>query len=171
MRESVPTNTELDSARVAKLMEGIGYCLLTYQQIETCLKMLLPHLIPPDTEPRERPAQTWRSLLDAKMTLGPLVRQFRDSTNSNDPDGFANYLEQLVKQRNDLIHHFLTQPIGQVKSNADLDRAIDHVRGLMNFAAPFERALLDASREFAEVVVKTILDEESVGGILNLTKS
>ena len=170
MPEPKPIHTQLDSARIAKLMEVIGRCVMTYQRIETCLKVLLPHMIPPGTEPSDLPVDTWRSLLDSKITLGPLVQQFRDSINSTNPDGFAKYLEQLVAQRNQLVHHFLTQPVGQVNSTADLDKAIEHVRWLMTFATPFERALLEAIRGFAVAVEKSILDEESVSGSLNLTE-
>lgn len=160
MRESPPSAAKFDSARVAKLMEGIGRCLCIYQRIETYLKLLLPHIVPVVPQVTEQPVLHWRSLLDSKATLGALVQQFRDRMNSGNPEGFAKYLEELVNQRNDLIHHFFVQPVGQVKTDADLEKAIDHIRGLMKFATPFERALREITSQFAVAIEQSILDEQ-----------
>ncbi len=162
MRESIPIEAKLDATRVAKLMESIGVCLAIYQRIEAYLKLLLPHIVPVGTRVGEQPTLHWRSLLDSKLTLGPLVQQFSDKISSENPDGFAKYLEELVVQRNDLIHHFFTKPIGQVNSDVDLEKAIDHVRRLKKFAAPFERALREVTSQFSVAVERSILDEESL---------
>ena len=78
-----------------RVMEGIGRCLLIYQRIELYLKYLLPHVASPDEAGRNTFTQ-WRSLLDSKTTLGPLVERLRESVRSSDPKGFDRYISKLV---------------------------------------------------------------------------
>jgi hypothetical protein len=152
---------KLDPARVAKLMEGMGQCIAIYQRIETLLKLLLPHIADPALDTDVQPMPHWRSLLDSKQTLGPLVKQFSERMNSDNPQGFSDYLEKLVDQRNELIHHFFNTPIGQARTDTEIEHAIVHLGSLRNFAKPFLRALEDATKQFVAALETSILAEES----------
>jgi hypothetical protein len=152
---------KLDPARVAKLMEGMGQCIAIYQRIETLLKLLLPHIADPALDTDVQPMPHWRSLLDSKQTLGPLVKQFSERMNSDNPQGFSDYLEKLVDQRNELIHHFFNTPIGQARTDTEIEHAIVHLGSLRNFAKPFLRALEDATKQFVAALESSILAEES----------
>jgi len=154
-------HVELDLARVAKLMEGIGRCIAIYQRIEFLLKVLLPHIADTAVDTDVQSLRHWRSLIDSKQTLGPLVQQFAERMNSDNPQGFANYLKQLVYQRNELVHHFFNTPIGQARNNAEIEHAIVHLRSLMHFSVPFLRALEEATKQFAAALETSILAEES----------
>jgi hypothetical protein len=103
-------------------MEGIGRCLVIYQRIEVCLKYLLPHVVGPQATPGDTFAK-WRSLLDSKTTLGPLVERLRESVRSADPKGFDHYVSELVTQRNELIHNFCRLPFGRMSSLEECDAA------------------------------------------------
>lgn len=152
---------ELDPARVAKLMEGIGRCIAIYQRIEVLLKLLLPHIADPALDTDNQPTPHWRSLLDSKQTLGPLVKEFSERMNSDNPQGFSDYLKKLVDQRNELIHHFFNTPIGQARTNNEIEHAIVHLRSLINFAIPFLRALEEATKQFVVALEMSIVVEES----------
>ena len=158
---AMAAQVKLDPARIAKMMEGIGRCIATYQRIEILLKFLLPHIADPARDIDVQPIPHWRSLLDSKQTLGPLVARFADQLNSDNPQGFANYLDKLVNQRNELVHDFFNTPIGQARTDAEVEDAIVHLRSLMNFAAPFLRALEDATKQFAAALETSIAADES----------
>lgn len=96
--------------------------------------------------------QGWRVLLDSKETLGSLMRRYVDNVNSEDPSAFASYLEQLVSQRNELVHHFFSLPIGKIETDAELELAIEHIRGLLKFASPFAKALREIVVQFAAAI-------------------
>jgi len=140
-----------DLAQVQKLMQGLGMCLFNYQQIEAHLKVLLPHLRHPSSDAQAEPMH-WRELIDSKVTLGPLVAQFKGKSDASDAGGFGDYLDKLVEQRNYVVHHFLTNPNRPLSSPAALEQAIAELREYMRFAAPFLRELRKATATFFEAL-------------------
>lgn len=143
------TGPELDPALTAKLLEGVGRCLMIYQRIETLLKMLLPHIVDPAVGADRHVEIHWRSLIDSKETLGALVKRFAGRLGADSSQDFPDYLKELNEQRNHLVHHFFSSPGGQPRSNAELEQSISYLRTLMNFALPFMRLLEDAAMQFA----------------------
>ena len=152
--------TEHDPVRVTKLMEGIGRCIFIYQRIEILLKLLLPHIADPTNNTEHQSSSNWRSLLDTKQTLGPLIKQFSEKMNSGNPKGFSEYLKKLVDQRNELVHHFFNIPSEKIRTNIDVENRIDDLRSRMQFAIPFLRALEDATQQFAAALEISILEDK-----------
>ena len=144
--------TSLDPERVAKLMQGLGLCLFCYQQIEGQLKFLLPHMRKPGMRSKSSAPLNWRELIDSRVTLGPLVEELKKKTDADSPDGFKTYLQALVDQRNDLVHHLLTDPARTLHSPDQLEAAISRVREYMNFASPLLSALQHSAARFAEAL-------------------
>jgi len=144
------TERELDE-EVRRVMEGIGRCLVIYQRIELCLKYLLPQVVGPDGKSPDTLSQ-WRSLLDSKTTLGPLVERLRESVRSNDPKNFNHYVGELVEQRNELIHHFSRLPFARLSSFEECDTALADLRRRIDFALPLYEALDGMLRQFHDAL-------------------
>jgi hypothetical protein len=134
-------------------MERIGICLLMYQRIEVSLKYLLPHVVTPKKAPTDTFAQ-WRSLLDSKTTLGPLVKRLREAARSADPKGLGHYLDELVKQRNDFIHHFARLPFARLGTLEDCDAALAHLSARVRFASPIHDALEEMIGQFRDQLLE-----------------
>ena len=162
------TSTDIDSGRVAKLMQGLGICLHHYQQIEVHLKLLLPHLIKPGSEPHPQAAFNWRELLDSRTTLGALIETFKGKIEADDPESLSAYLTKFVAQRNDLVHHMLTDQSRPLRTAADVERAIDEIRQYMRFASPLLQALREATSQFAEFLA---LEDQEHSLLANLNSS
>jgi hypothetical protein len=125
-----------------------------YQEIEAYLKLLLPHMRrATQSAPSSQPLN-WRELIDSKVTLGALVKQFSEKADAMDPDGFSRYLDLLVQQRNDLVHHLLVDSERPLTSDGEVESRTEMVRQLVRNAAPFRNALRLATGAF-----KTALDD------------
>ena len=96
-------------------MEAMGRAVTVYQQIELQLKALLPHLVGPQREEGD-PFTEWTRLLNSKTTLGPLMARLNASVQSGDPARFEHYLSELVRHRNDLLHHFYELPFSRMQT-------------------------------------------------------
>lgn len=138
---------------IRRVMEGIGRCLLMYQRIELYLKYLLPHVVGPNEMPGDTFAQ-WRSLLDSKSTLGPLVERLKESVRASDPKGFERYIGELVEQRNQFIHHFSRQPFARLGNLEECDAARAHLDALLQFASPLHQALDGALKQFRDALLE-----------------
>src|SRR5687767_4770698 len=88
---SVDTGGRTLDEEVRRVMESIGRCLTVYQKIELQLKYLLPHGVGTNETTGDTFAQ-WRSLLDSKMTFGPLAARLSACVNSTDPEAFGRYI-------------------------------------------------------------------------------
>lgn len=147
---------DLDT-EIRRVMERIGRCLLIYQRIELCLKYLLPHAVGPNETPGDTFAQ-WRSLLDSKTTLGPLVERLRESVRSSDPKEFERYISDLVEQRNEFIHYFSRQPFAKLSSLEECDAAVAHLDARLQFASPLHQALDGMLRQFRDALLEASND-------------
>ncbi len=140
-------------------MECIGRCIFIYQRIELLLKFLLPHIVDPSTDTEHQSSTNWRSLIDSKQTLGPLIKEFSGKSNSDNPNGFEVYLRELVDQRNELVHHFFSKTSEQIRTYSDVENMIVDLRGRIDFAKPFMHALEDATQQFAAALEMSILED------------
>jgi hypothetical protein len=153
-----PTNRDLETES-KRVMERVGHCLIIYQRIEVYLKYLLPHVVSHDETPTDTFAG-WRSLLDSKSTLGPLVERLRESVRSSDLKGLSHYLSELVEQRNELIHHFSRLPFARLSTREECDAALDHLSTRVRFALSLHEALDGALRQFCDQLVDWKLQSE-----------
>lgn len=139
-------------------MEAMGRCLLIYQRIELQLKYLLPQA----HHPNEIPSDTfaWRSLIDSKITLGPLMERLRDCVETSDPEGFTKYVSQLLEERNQFIHHFCRMPFGGLSSIEECDAALVHLDARIQSALPFHEGLDGMLRQLRDTLVQWQLENE-----------
>jgi hypothetical protein len=166
----MPTDTERTLHReIRRVMESIGRCLTVYQHIELQLKFLLPHIVGPN-ETTGDTFEKWKSLLDSKTTLGPLVARLSESVQSSDPEGFGRYVSELVAHRNELIHHFCQLPFGRMTSLEQCDAALAHLSGRLEFALPLYQALKEMLEQFSDALVQWKLEEEPIVPASGLTK-
>lgn len=150
----------IDPERVKRLLEGVGRCLWIYQRIEILLKVLLPHMADPDKEdPDPWNLPHWRSLIDSRHTLGQLIKTFASKQSSDDPAAIERYLETLVDQRNDLVHHFFTGSPGTLTSPKDLDDALAKIRNKIDVAKPMLENLEAMTHVFVGELEQTIRDD------------
>jgi hypothetical protein len=104
-------------------------CLSNYQQIERCLKFVVPHLVASGEVKDAIPFEDWPSLFQSKKTLGQLAAAL--SSCSNEPDGetFFGQLHNLVEERNELVHHFYDLHFSKFEKQEDFESAISYIRG------------------------------------------
>ncbi|MEH2204707.1 MAG: OST-HTH/LOTUS domain-containing protein [Nostoc sp.] len=89
---------------VNEVLRKIGRNMLMFQQIEKCLKELVP-FIHSDASTRDADS-FWEYREKAKSkTLGNLINTFLESANYNN-DYFVEKLREMVFERNNLVHHF-----------------------------------------------------------------
>jgi hypothetical protein len=158
MAEPAATDSELPqgSARMAKVLQGLGHCITIYQKIELHLKFLLPHVVTPGKPPPVDSIREWRSLLDSTTTLGPLMKTLANSVSADDPEDFAKYLDTVVQHRNDLVHHFYSQAFGNLQTAEDFEFAYVYLRTRMQFAMPLWKSLQSVSAQVSTALVESL---------------
>ena len=141
---------KINAELVDKVMRGVGICVFQYQQIESYLKFLLPHIRQPGSDPRPATGDfNWRALIDSKATLGSLVKSLAEKSAADDPERFASLLNELVAERNYLVHHLLCDPERPLRSNEDAEHAIEVLRRYARSAAAVAHVLRTAAGQFA----------------------
>lgn len=97
------------TARTSRAMlSRMGLNLLLFNQIEGCLKRVLPYIHPEGTAQGGDELLRFRESL-RKKTLGQIVQPLIEAI-SPDIGGLELYVRSVVEHRNALVHHFLDQP-------------------------------------------------------------
>lgn len=161
VHEMTLENLGVDRVRTSKLLELIGVSIMQYQQIELYLKILLPHMKSKGSDESEPNEFQWRKLLDGRDTLGTLFKKLKGVEVAGDEAALEKYLRALADQRNEIVHHFFSKPIGQIQSAEQVEAAIVHVRAAISFAKPFEESLRRALEQFADALGQSIAEEEA----------
>ena len=151
----------IDPHRFAVLMGLVGRSVARYQRIERALKLLLPHLAEQGAA-RTEGVPNWREFLDSKHTLGPLMEQFKGRLRSDRPEDVHSYLESVVEERNDLVHHFFSRSRALTGSSDALEHAISEVRRRLENALPLEQALLAVVGEFVRELEQSLDFDDDV---------
>jgi hypothetical protein len=121
-------DVQFKEKKLKKIFEGLGMCLSNYQQIERCLKFIVPHVVAPGGVKDAIPYADWPSLFQSKKTLGQLVAAISKCSNENDGETFSRQIYNLVEERNELVHHFYDQPFGKFEKKEDFESAILYIR-------------------------------------------
>ncbi|AQV92299.1 hypothetical protein BJN34_00130 [Cupriavidus necator] len=96
------------TALLNSVLLRLGRNILLFQQIESGLKFMLPFMHPKGSANGDDAFAKFRE--EAKgQTLGKLVKNLQESVKA-DTDAVAQYLERMVEQRNQLVHHFHEMP-------------------------------------------------------------
>jgi hypothetical protein len=122
-------DSQFKEKKFRKIFEGLGMCLSNYQQIERCLKFVVPHLVASGEVKDPMPFEDWPSLFQSKQTLGQLVAALSSCSNEFDGVTFFGQLHNLVEERNELVHHFYDLPFGKFEKKEDFESAILYIRG------------------------------------------
>ena len=109
MSMNTKETTVPESEQLRRILSQIGRCVLLYQRIEVQLKVLLPHMHVEGAARTEDTFANWRLLLGGKHTLGGLRTRFLKSVETDDQAGLGKYLETIVEDRNQIVHHYVEQ--------------------------------------------------------------
>ena len=152
-----PTPGQLDS-----LFTELGRCLYLYQSIEQRLKFLLPHLVVPGTETHAKGEgfANWRVFIDSKETMGPLMQRLKDRVTSDQRDLLDETWTQIVTHRNEVVHHFVSQPFARLATEVELQEAMRYLYQRRVVAIPMLEMLQQLCMSFAEALIP----EESENG-------
>jgi hypothetical protein len=144
-----PTSDQSD-----RLFAELGRCLYLYQAIEQRLKFLLPHLVVPGTETHAKGEgfANWRVFLNSKETLGLLMQRLKDRTTSDQRHLLDEAWTQIVAHRNEVVHHFVSQPFSRIATEAELQEAMRFLHHRRVVAAPMLEMLQQLCMAFAEVL-------------------
>jgi hypothetical protein len=96
------------AALLNSVLFRLGRNILLFQQIESGLKFMLPYMHPKGSASGDDAFARFRDKTMGQ-TLGKLVESLKESTRA-DTDTLAQYLERMVEQRNQLVHHFHEMP-------------------------------------------------------------
>lgn len=96
------------AALVNSVLIRLGRNILLFQQIESGLKFMLPYMHPKGSATGDDAFVRFREKTQGQ-TLGKLMESFQESMKA-DTDTLAQYLERMVEQRNQLVHHFHEMP-------------------------------------------------------------
>lgn len=141
---------------MAKVFQAIGRSVFMYQSIEIYLKVLLPNLVAEDSDSLKDPFEEMKKLLESKTTLGPLAEKLKKSVECSYPEGFSAYLEQVVENRNELVHKFKRLSFGKLSTVEDCNEASLYLKNRHEFAMP----LFNMLREFLGAYVEYLSDDE-----------
>ena len=156
-----PTSLEDAHSRTRRnAIFAIGRSVLLYQQIELLLKTLLPYLKPTTGRASDDPFAEMKRLLDSRETMGPLVERLKKSSEVDHPEGFASYLEQVVKNRNDLIHSFAKLPFGNLSTTAYCGEALAYLEARRKYALPLMQLLREVLSLFVELLAESDVEFE-----------
>lgn len=127
------------------LFAELGRCVYVFQAIEARLKIMLPHLIPPGQENSiaSEDFSNWRLYLDSKTTLGPLIQKLKEHVESSHPELLDQAWTQIVKYRNEVMHHYVEQPFSRMDTEAKYNEALQYLRHRRTTAIPLLLILQD----------------------------
>ncbi len=134
----------------SKLLELIGAIILSTQEAEKYLKVIIPFTDAQDSSIR---AALLRYEKIKKRTFGELVGKLVDSATSKS-DGFEQHLAQLVYHRNQIVHHFGETYGGQLRSG-QAQQVIDSLRSLRASIDVFRKALAQLALHLYEAMRDT----------------
>lgn len=133
-----------------EVLVHVGVSLAHYQKIERGLKILLPFFYGDDRDLSDDPFTEMRALLESKSTMGMLMERLKGSVTSSDPEQTARYFNQVVKHRNELVHHFFQLPIGRLDDEASCRDALRHLKSRLEYAQPIRELVSAAARSLIQ---------------------
>jgi len=107
-----------------------------FQQIELGLKLMLPYMHPKGSASGDDAFAGFRTKAK-EQTLGKLVEGFLESVTA-DSDALTRYMERMVKQRNQLVHHFHEMPGVSLLTVAGCQAAIQLLDDQQREARPLQ---------------------------------
>ena len=94
----------------------------------------------------------WRLLLDGKHTLGGLRTRFLKSVETDDQAGLGKYLETIVEDRNQIVHHYVEQSFAALDTLEKRREAMNALQTKQKYALGLHKALTQMLSEFMTVV-------------------
>jgi len=113
---------------LASVQAALGRCVLLYQATEQLLKLFLPHVSATEKEALRNLDVDWRELLDSKKTLGQLAGVLMERTSGSNRERLASWLQTVVLQRNEVVHHFYDQAFAPLRTEAQIEEALAYLQ-------------------------------------------
>jgi hypothetical protein len=134
------------------LFAELGRCLYVFQSIEARLKLMLPHMIPPGQEASlaSEDASNLRLYLDSKTTLGPLIQKLKEHVETSHPELLDQAWTQIVKYRNEVMHHYVDQPFSRLDTESKFNEALEFLKHRRAAAVPLLLVLQDTCIAFMQ---------------------
>jgi hypothetical protein len=139
---------------VGQVHERVGRNVLRVQALEGKLKLLLS-LVDPVGKSHAHEDAGDRSAQIAKQTLGNLASSFLESISSDDLR-FGESIKKIVKDRNDLVHHFystvgslMSTDNGCGRATQQLDAQLEEIKAFEVVVNEFLMAILHAIKEIS----------------------
>ncbi|MDB5825669.1 MAG: hypothetical protein JWR21_4373 [Herminiimonas sp.] len=133
-----PEGREPEHIRLTKeVIFKIGRNVLFFQRLETLLKVTLPLVKSNKTGNASMPWKDVAALLASKNTFGNLVQKLKDSMAVDDTRAAEAYIGAVLEHRNDLVHHFLARPDGNLATLEQCLTALAHLDEQYRFSLPF----------------------------------
>jgi hypothetical protein len=151
-----------ESTTLIEVHAAIGQSLILYQHLELMLKSILPFIRTQDQKAREDPFAEMKQLLGSKKTMGLLIERLKTSIEITHLEEFAKYLEQVVDNRNELVHQFLTIEFGLLESEEARDQAFSYLDQRYEFARPLLEMLGELSSTFDGLMAQAGRDPRRV---------
>lgn len=140
--------------RRSEVLELIGAIVLSTQDVERYMKLLLPFLNSKD--PSLSVALARHDKL-RKRKFGELIRNFVDSTTS-DSRNYAQHLDSLVDQRNRIVHHF-NETYGQKLRSGEAKDVIAALRAQLTNVDAFRDGLAQMALHLLEAMRDTVFQD------------
>lgn len=145
-----PPKNRFSPATGREMLSKIGRNVIVFNQLEGCLKNVLPYIHPNGSAAGHDAFTTLNSEL-RRNPLGIVAKRLAEATGSSDPASFVAYLRQVVDARNELMHHFFQQ--------ADDPSSEEGCRALISWLDKQHSLcmpLLDLSRKLAVAVLHSL---------------
>jgi len=140
--------------RQSEVLELIGAIVLSTQDVEGYMKVLLPFLN--SNDPNLRAALSRHEKLK-KRTFGELVGNFVEST-SSDSRNYAHHLATLVDQRNRIVHHF-NETYGQKLRSGAAQDVVAALRTQLTNVNALRDGLAQMALHFLEAMRDTVFQD------------
>jgi len=151
MSESGANEEALDALRKEVLIH-VGVSLARYQKIERGLKAVLPFLNVNGGKQQGDPFAEMHRLLASKSSMGPLMERLKERLSSSNPEQTARYLEEVIRHRNELVHHFFQRPVGRLDDERGCHEALQHIKTRLEYAQPLLELLKAAAGSLVEMI-------------------
>lgn len=84
--------------------------------------------------------------------MGPLMQRLKDRIFTEQRDLFDATLTQFVMHRNEVVHHFLSQPFARIATEAELREAMENLHKRRLLTTTMSEMLQQLSLALAEAL-------------------
>jgi hypothetical protein len=154
MDEELPGLEQIDPMLAQELQEKMGRNLLRFHLIEHTLKGLLPFMHP-DGQAKGDDAYLELQKVLRNQTLGEVKKYLKASICTDkvqDQSHFETYIDEVIRSRNNLIHHFLDVEGVNLGTNEGYRHGIQFLDEQFQFAESFFKFVAALATSLDEIM-------------------